>query len=203
MRHFIAFFSIIFLTSCGDKKELVTERFNSGAIESQGTLVNGVKEGKWIYFHPEGDTAKIEHYKSGELFRLDSYAYGGWELADSAAEGTYRYERTQIKNEEKNGAFTSFRRNGTIDAKGYYLNNLKTDTMKSFSEDGYFIGYTVYERDTSTYFKINWPNGQTRILGENGFNGRNLVYDSLGNLELELLFDMNEGTVDTLKKYNR
>lgn len=195
---------LLSLFSCTNT-EPVVEYWSNGNRKMEGSILDGERNGKWVFFRDwNEDTSKVEYYRNGDLFMIDSYAYAtGFSDEKKEAETTSLSERNQIINGKKNGEFISYRPNRTIDSKGFYQDDLLVDTIKHFSEDGYFIAITVYERDTSIYFEQYWPNGVQRMVGKEGLNGIVQVYDSLGQPEFDVLMDINNGTTDTLQVYNR
>ena len=52
-----------------------TEFYKSGSIKAKGLLVNGAKNGTWVYFYPNGKKNAVESYREGFLDGKVTYYY--------------------------------------------------------------------------------------------------------------------------------
>lgn len=50
-----------------ETSEDATEHYASGAKKAEGLLVNGKKEGVWVFYYENGDTQRVAAYYDDEL----------------------------------------------------------------------------------------------------------------------------------------
>ncbi len=123
--------------------------FQNGQLQliveyAKGKLVGTIKE-----FYETGYKFMIIDAKTlnAKIYSQDSISYykGKYENTDFNMNGIwedwnikYNYKRFAwtFLNGYKTGPYTAFRKNGSIEATGHYLNGTLTDTLKLFDEKG-------------------------------------------------------------------
>lgn len=75
--------------------------FDNGTPSSSGRNLNGKKEGKWRFFHSNGNTAALEQYSKDVLLSRIYYDENGNPLADTASrdcDAMYKGNETKWRN---------------------------------------------------------------------------------------------------------
>lgn len=124
--------------------------------KEQGSIVKGVKKGKWLIFFPNGQLAHkgeftfgeksgnwISYYNNGNISAKGQFSGGKksglWEYYD---EDGALDEKGGYVNGDKDGDWTMFFRDGGIRQRGGYSSGLK---------HGKWIENMIYESDLRTY----------------------------------------------------
>ena len=183
MKKLFVFLGIVFLSACSTETPqtpISTADMPMGAIEepfednsemvkvtvkdelatetASGIYVNGVREGSWVEYHPNGFVKSIIGYynglKEGQALELDNrgqllerFTYHNGQL-----NGLYsKYSRTRVK-EQKNykngkleGKFEIFYDNGKVMEESYYKNDKRDGVAKWFDEEGNITIEYTYE----------------------------------------------------------
>ncbi len=165
--------------------------YRNGSIMQKGKYIEGYPVGKWIMYYPNGKVLKKEFYSSDGLTEGDYYEFspegdtivkgkyengkktGLWyyKIGDEYSTGkytnglkdgvwlTYYMPDMQIKCKKKyilgslNGKFKCFYKNGKLKVIGYYIDNKKSKKWYFYNPDG-TLGYTItYKNDN--IIKIN------------------------------------------------
>jgi antitoxin component YwqK of YwqJK toxin-antitoxin module len=75
------------IAACGPSDGVHTEHYNTGSKQEEGTIRNGEKSGKWVYYWRNGNVQTEGFYMKGEPDRRWTY-YD--EQGKKIAEGTYK-----------------------------------------------------------------------------------------------------------------
>ena len=154
---------------------VVNMYYENGNLRSEGVLKNDEKEGVWNFYYKNGALQSTETYVNGLIEGIDSafYAYGALSSIYTYEKGentgaNRRFYRTGNfssqewqQNDELNGWYTSYRVDGTVESKTYYLDNEKQG--KSYNCDLKGRPYECY-------------------VYENGFLEEYYELDTLGNV---------------------
>ncbi|MBU2912912.1 toxin-antitoxin system YwqK family antitoxin [Reichenbachiella agariperforans] len=190
------FLFLILLSACSNEKQII-EKWPDGTFKLQGIKINGVKEGKWIYFRDYNqDTSKIEYYNSGNIYQIDGYAY--MTIKDSTTSSTtHLSDRTEYLDSLKHGTQLTFYPDGRIRSKTNYTMNSAEGESLMYSEDGKIEVKSEYNADTLVSFTQFHPNGNIAVKAKNPQNGISTFYDSLGGIKHKVIYQ-NWRAIDTL-----
>ena len=132
----------------------------------------------WYFYHQNGNLKLIKHYEDGDNSGTDSVFYDNKVLKhtyiynDGQLEGQsiWRYPNEVVfkseyfKHNQLNGPVQEFSKIGNIQAKYSYQDNLKSDSIQMFEEDGSLRTETPKELPDG-YFYSSYPNEQVKTEG--------------------------------------
>lgn len=148
-------------TFSSDGSCLTTFLDEKGKTVSQGKEINKLKEGKWLYYHPDGKTVMSEElYTRGKQNGIRKVYFINGNLAEEAAyahdlrEGPYKkynekgvlLEEATYAKDKLNGPATYRNPQGEIVSKGQYANDKKTGIWQFFEK-----GKLVKKEDLTNY----------------------------------------------------
>jgi antitoxin component YwqK of YwqJK toxin-antitoxin module len=136
--------------------------FPNGNKASEGCLINGKPEGRWVNYHSNGiiksQGDRIDHELSGEWLFFDSagfkiqsidYQFGkkqGWEKSYSANEENVIILETQYQENLKSGWSYEYSENGAIQKAIPYSENLMNGLGKEYASDGRIISILEFSK---------------------------------------------------------
>jgi len=120
----------------------------SGVLESEGTMTGKNREGKWLFYHPNGKSVMSEeNYEDGKLHGIYKTFYLTGEPTETSAyknglkEGNYKkysikgflYQDFNYKNGKLNGmAIYYSRKTGDLIKKGPFKNDQRVGTWENY-----------------------------------------------------------------------
>jgi len=203
MKKILPYLIVILISSCTNR-ETATELWPSGTLKSQGELLDGNKEGRWVFFHKSSpDTSYIEYYKSGKPYQIDRYEYiSNWPNQGDSPETTILTERATVTSDNiKNGPYILYHPSGFEECKGTYAEGRQNGVETCVYETGETSTVTTFADDEVGEFKQYWPNGNLLLTAETRGNGIHYAYDSTGTLTYKLFVDLTKMKVDTVETY--
>ncbi len=150
MKTTLLFFLLLLLLSSCNRGGIVLSRYPNGSIKTElkivyvkGNSVCIVKE-----YSEDGIIISEINYKTldAKVYHADGKGYwkgrynkklimnGVWE--DWLTEENYKRFDWTFKNNIEDGPYTAYRRDGSIEAKGFYKNGALSDTLKMFDLKG-------------------------------------------------------------------
>src|SRR5437879_4999878 len=87
----------LFKMSVVAAQEVAKEYYATGELKASGKIVNGLKDGEWLFYYPSGKKNSIENYKAGVLHGNVSYYYpdevvqGREQWSDGKMQGAAEY----------------------------------------------------------------------------------------------------------------
>jgi antitoxin component YwqK of YwqJK toxin-antitoxin module len=192
----------------------------NGQYRSQGDMKNGLRHGKWTYWHINGeiefkrnfkegreigeDGSVISRYESGKIGKAINYKDENYIDAKLDGNWTSWYESGQIQ-EDKNyidgkldGKWTSWDENGQLISEANFTDGKLNGKLSIWDKNGQLISESNYKKDQKHGFYSKWyKNGQIKLKGnyKDGIReGTLTVWHKDGNLKHELNF--KEGELD-------
>ena len=104
---------------------------SNGQYYNQGKIKNGLRDGKWTYWHENGQLSQERNYKDGNLVGQTNYYY--YENAQIRREENWKYPETVGK---KDGKWTWWYLNGQIQQKGNYKDGDQDGKWTYWHENG-------------------------------------------------------------------
>ncbi len=121
-----------------------------GVLESKGKMKGKLREGKWLYYHPDGKSVmSVENYLSGKLEGEYKTFYDSGEPTEITSykngrlDGNYKkysikgflYQDFNYKNGKLNGmAIYYSRKTGELIKKGPFKNDLRVGTWENYAD---------------------------------------------------------------------
>lgn len=166
---------ILVVFSCDNiQKEYDSE----GNLKRVGKIVNGLKEGIWLSFYQNGDTASIETFILDTLVKKIEYSSDGPSIEES------------YKNGFKNGPFKVYWDNGQILTEGEYKNDSIHGEIVDYYRNGIIESVSNYDigRPYGEY-KYYYSDGTIQLEAQEFGEGEHHIYDSLGSREYTVIFE--------------
>lgn len=155
------------------------------AKKSEGLLVNGVEEGEWKYYHPNGTLAYTLNYAKGKRDGILVYHYKN---------GVKSYE-LMYKDNQRHGYYRSYYLNGKLQAEGYYQNDEQHGEWKFYSANGALDAVEFFQEGTLTGKALDYM-ADSALHGysdyTNGFFNNYTRLDSTGKVRFTT--KLNAGT---------
>jgi len=156
--NFVRFIALLaFLLSYNTQAQVLKEK-----SKSQGNLVNGLKEGEWLFFYPDGKIMAKEMYKEDELSgKSNSY------FPDGKLSSTENW----VEDLQEDSAFY-YHNNGTLNRKGIYEKGVYQGLWLTFFENGKLSQTVYYVDGLPEGPSKNWY--ESGLIQEEGFyeNGK-------------------------------
>ncbi len=175
------------LFACEDSKQV--SYYDNGNIESEGYTLSGKKQGVWMFYDKNGDTAKVNNFHKGILDGIQKYYVNNkLSFTESLSMGELR------------GKKTTYHSNGQIEATGNIKNGKQEGEWNVYYENGQLQTKLFFKDGIKQGKLLNYhDNGQVAIKGED-VNGNGIIeyFDSQGNLVWKINFD-NAVPLDTLE----
>ena len=100
--------------------------YDQGTVKAKGIIENDLREGKWIFYYPEGQLNAVFQYAEGQLSGIqyyfdwdgDTLAIESWD--EDLLEGSSRY----------------FHTNGKLEKFGEYQDGMYEGKWKFYDEEG-------------------------------------------------------------------
>jgi antitoxin component YwqK of YwqJK toxin-antitoxin module len=157
--------SVLIYSSDGNQADAALY-YPNGFIESKGTYVNQLKEGKWKFYSAENEGYLIneEEYKGNLRNGLSVKYYPDGAVAekltytDGKKEGDWfqyfqngkLFLRSYYSDDMLNGKFEVWFENGTLQFSGFYKDNMREGV------------WYVYNQDGTVRYKLNYTGGYTK-----------------------------------------
>ena len=121
---------------------------SNGRYHSQGNILNGLQDGKWMYWRENGEMMRKEEYIEGDLTRVLSYENGqildeeNYKNGKKVGKWIKGYENAQIKSDgnykddKKDGKWMYWNKSGQLLNEENYKDGKKDGKWVSWSEDG-------------------------------------------------------------------
>lgn len=155
------------------------------AKKSEGLLVNGIEEGEWKYYHPNGTLAYTLNFEKGQRKGVLVYYYKN---------GVKSYE-LNYKDNQRHGYYRSYYLNGKLQAEGYYQNDEQHGEWKFYTPNGALDAVEFFQEGALTGKTLDYMADST-LHGysdySNGFFNNFVQYDSSGKVAFET--KLNHGT---------
>ena len=151
-KFFLVFISFIFFnftalgTSLNSSIQEYTNYYESGKLESKGTLLDGKKIGVWNFYHENGNIAEEHSYINGDsylglkIFNESGTIVSSGIIINGKQEGEWRYFdekgilliKMNFKNGVRNGIFVAYAEDGAPIVAGIFENNeiVQIDSIK-------------------------------------------------------------------------
>ena len=97
---------------------------------------NGIPEGKWVSFYPNGKIKSIENWRQGKL-------NGKYVLYTEDGNKVFQ---TYYVNGKDHGNFELYHESGKIHIAGNFINGKATNVWKYYDKKGRFIGEIDYDK---------------------------------------------------------
>lgn len=138
------------LNGAGQPVGLFKFFYESGALSSTGNFnKNGEREGRWISFHENGDTARVVYYQAGVLDGPNREYHSNGNLS----------VRATYKTDKPHGRAEIFDRHGNKVRQINFVEGTIEDTLYNYHSDGTISGalpYTAGEtQGTAKYYNRN------------------------------------------------
>ncbi len=188
MKYFQIILLIFLVSSCHTGDERTKNYYEDGAIKTLGKTENGLKQGEWISFAPNGDTLQIVNFK-------DNSKHGVFKVFSSDAITSQQY-----LNDTVGGIFKKWNKQGVLlEESNKIKGGTYHGTAKRYFESGSIREITGWDNGAKVSVKSYHSNGNVIYESANLLNGTARSYDSLGNLKFSIQIKDNE-TTDTLFK---
>ena len=125
--------------------------YKKNILYSSTNYKNGVKEGFYFEYHPDGSISKEIVYHKGQIDK-EGYEYA----KDGRIITVLTYKKSIVVNrfkinrfdykDRKQKVWVKFYKNKVNKMKGFYVDNLKHGYFKYYDEDGNLINIEKYER---------------------------------------------------------
>lgn len=167
------------------KNEDITIFLNEGLPYSQGKVIDGKAEGKFLYVDDHGQKTAELNFLNDRMDGHQVYYYPNGEKSEE-----YNYVKDQ-----RNGPFKDYYWNGRIRLEGNYLNDEYHGNFKSYYANGGVYCEFSYENGKQIGKNIcYWPNGTIKSeqsFLNNNLNGTSFIYNSVGDKTRE--FNTKDG----------
>jgi antitoxin component YwqK of YwqJK toxin-antitoxin module len=112
--------------------------YQNGVLRSKGALINGKKNGLWIFFNEDGSVSSEYLYFNDSLYgnHVAYFEVGG----DTLVSGNY-------VNGLEDGEWKSFYGNNLIARKAYYKRGKKVGIWEYYKEDGRLYKKVSYDSE--------------------------------------------------------
>lgn len=174
---------------CGGKNEKKIY-FPDGSLKEIRSYENGLRHGKYITFHANGDTARVYIYRKDSLKSMRV-------LVNNQTALFREYRDTLLQN----GKEIFYHSDGSIKSVAEFKDGLAHGATLSYYKNGsnrtimsYFKGEGVGE------FEQYYPNGNLFLYSKEYSSGVLTYHDSTGTKKYDFLMK-NGKSVDTLKVY--
>jgi antitoxin component YwqK of YwqJK toxin-antitoxin module len=191
---------------------------NLGLQQSEGLIENHLYQGKWKFYHKDGETIKqIVEYVNDTLngVREDYWENGNLKSAVNIINGKHNgsslhhyengdlEEKNNLKNGELHGSMVKYYKNKNIESERKYWNGELIDSCKSYYENGQLKLLQFFDLDTITMYKsgtqINYhPNGKLKAKASFSGNKSSItIYHENGTVQevSEKINDKHHGLV--------
>ncbi len=165
--------------------DTVETKYQNGNVRSRGLMLDGVREGIWKSYYPEGQLSAVEEYSNGNLSGSITYYYpsGGirsnenWESGYQEGEANYYFENGRIYRKGPfsqgmyEGRWLTYHENGKLRQEGVYVQGFPAGEWKFYSESGELIKSEIFPDqydpawDSVTMVTFYFPNGTKMMEG--------------------------------------
>ena len=121
-----------------DWERILKMKYLNGVLIEKGILINGIKEGEWKYYHPNGSLMEINYYSLG---KLNGPSKGWFNNGQPSFIGEY-------VNDSLNGEVKVYNRKGILYNVTNYENGLAEGECKFYNSDGSLDFILYYEKDS-------------------------------------------------------
>lgn len=176
------------ITACKSQtdKDYKSYHFN-GAIEWEGTMLNGKRTGDWKLYDSSGNILRLNKYKLDTLYYSEYYKKNKIIITE------------HLKDEGiKHGETVSYFLNGKTRGIYNFQNNKQLGIQKTYFESGSLKLQYFQDSIEKKDFKQFYTNGTLFAESERPDNGIVHFYDSLGNPTADIEY-LNYRIVDTVK----
>ena len=144
------------------------EYYEDGQKFCQGEYENGVINGEWTYWHPNGQVCKVIQYKKGkpdgaiEVFRADGTLDGLQSYSNGVRDGEWisYYEdgktpkiKLTIIDGKLDGERTTYFPNGKPKQETHFAGGVLDGTVTEYNEAGKKVGEATFEKGQRTSTK--------------------------------------------------
>lgn len=163
---------------------------------AEGQLVNGLEQGVWKYYYPNGTMKYEMTYDKGEQSGTISYFFKN---------GKPYYEMNYNKN-SREGFYKSFYLNGKVNSTGYYLNDAQHGEWTFYNADGTLNESNFYQEGTlvgltNIYLPQNKLSRQS--IYKDGFFNNYIQYDTAGKAYNTTGLKFGTGVLKLVEPNNR
>ena len=171
-------------------KDYVKNYSEEGLLESEGRIIEGEKEGKWIYYATRDDleyardTLEVIYYHKGiiEKHLVYSYILLSNNIPPGVTVAKYCVNEVDVINEENHGKEICYYESGKIRSIVNWEHGEEIDFVKYFENGNKDREYKYKNRRIHGLFKSYYIDGKIKGLGEfNEGKGDIIIYDTLGN----------------------
>ncbi len=145
--------------SVGGGAELVSYKSENGYYLAQGSVIDGVRNGSWVTFHPNTNKVKsitnyvngvkngvtIEMNDRGQIEKLKGYKNDGLHGIQANYQFGRPTDETSYKDGVVDGPFAVYTNQAKIQKKGSFKNGKQHGKLQFFDEEGYMTLEYLYD----------------------------------------------------------
>lgn len=140
-----------------------------GNISSEGMLVNGEYEGRWINYGLAGNMEQVSYFKNGERNGTDTSFFSNGKI------------RAIVR--QYDGYATYYNQSGVLNAEGYYVNDAKEGYWRFYNSSGKLSHIAYYTNNELDQWQqdYHWNGNLSNEFYFDNFAAKEIVqYDTAG-----------------------
>jgi uncharacterized protein len=163
---------------------------------SEGQLLNGLEQGVWKYYYPNGELKYERSYDKGNSDGSFKYFYKNGKL----------YYEINYVNNNREGYYKSYFLNGKVRSEGYYLNDEQHGPWTFYSSDGSLDEVNFFQEGEVKGITESYLPGNklySHAIYKNGFYNNSIRFDTSGKAYDTTRLILGTGklvTIDPLKQ---
>lgn len=169
-----------------DRNTTIANYSPQGIKSSEGTYINGKKDGKWKYYNYYGRLSAIENYEDNNLDGVSIYYFTNGNVKDSL----------HYKSGNEDGYYVSYYINGQMNTQGWYKNGSKEGDWYYYDLKGNITKHNFYQggdlHGHSDFYESNGLLSEQHYYHD-GYIDKIVDYDTSGAIEYKYISDKGNG----------